>query len=155
MRLINSKICLTYANVPTESHSKWFCLHPLNYRNSLCFSALNFNWSWWNRKTNKWDVKLIFKSILGLPDKWLGVHVSQQYDCCSTWIWLQLEKRWLVLPLLNSFKDQMLDTIKSGFLGQAWKGKDVLIPKFCSFCFCYLLHLISFLNQFMGLLQEK
>lgn len=134
MRLINSKICLTYINVPTESHSKLFCFHPLNYTNSLCSSAFNFNWSWWNRKINKWDFKLSLKSILGLQNMWLGLHVSEQYDVVTHDFWLQLEKQRLVLPLINSLKDQMLDTLKSCFPGPAWKSNNALIPKFCRFC---------------------
>lgn len=154
MRLINSKICLTYTNVPTESHSKWFCLHPLNYRNSLCFSALNFNWSWWNRKTNKCDFKLSFKSILVFKICDL-VYIWVKIWYCSTWFWLQLEKRWLVLPLLKSLKDQMLYTMKSCFPDRTWKDYDDLIPKFCTFRLCYLLHLISFVNKFVGFFEEK
>lgn len=49
----------------------------------------------------------------------------------------------------------MLGTIKSCFPNPAWKGNDALIPKSCSFHLCYLLNLISFVNKFLGLLQEK
>lgn len=133
MRLINSKICLTYTNVLTESHCKLFCFHPLNYRNSLCFSAFNFNLSWWDRKINKWDFKLSLKSILGLQNMWLGLHVSQQYNVVTHDFWLQLEKGWLVLSVLNSLEDQMLDNIKRCFPGPAWRSNNALISNSIGF----------------------
>lgn len=146
-----------HINVPTESQSKWFCLHPLNYWNNLCFLALNFNQNLWNRKKSK---QIEFQIE---PQK-LNFGSSNYVTWCTcestTWCWntlfrLQLEKRLLVPCLLNSVKDQIFNNRKSYFAGPAWKGNHVIIPQICSFRLCHPLHFTSLVNKFSVLLQQK